>query len=99
MSSIVAFAQQLDGYNCIYLNSHKNNQRGFDDRIKASFEKKGFKIKLGKSAKFNNKIRVRNKFMRAKAPNISRYIQNLKTGELTRYNSLFYKKKGQKYMI
>ena len=52
------------------------------------------KIKLGKSAKFNNKIRVRNNFMRAKAPNISRYIQNLKTGELTRYNSLFYKKKG-----
>ncbi len=44
MSSIVAFAQQLDGYNCIYLNSHKNNQRGFDDRIKASFENKGFKV-------------------------------------------------------
>ena len=44
MSSIMAFAQQLDGYNCIYLNSHTNNQWGLDDRIKASFEKKGFKV-------------------------------------------------------
>lgn len=43
MSSIMAFAQQLDGYNCIYLNSHTNNQWGLDDRIKASFEKKGLK--------------------------------------------------------
>ena len=44
MSSIMAFAQQLDGYNCIYLNSHTNNQWGLDDRIKASFENKGFKV-------------------------------------------------------
>ena len=46
MSSIMAFAQQLDGYNCIYLNSHTNNQWGLDDRIKASFEKKGLKSLL-----------------------------------------------------
>lgn len=44
MPSIMAFAQQLDGYNCIYLNSHTNNQWGLDDRIKASFENKGFKV-------------------------------------------------------
>lgn len=37
MSSIMSFAQQLDGYNCIFLNSHTNNQWGLDDRIKSSF--------------------------------------------------------------
>ena len=54
------------------------------------------KFKLGHSNKFNNnnRIRIRNTFMKAKPqPNISRYIQNLKSGELSRYNSLFYKKK------
>ena len=53
------------------------------------------KFKLGHSNKFNNnnRIRIRNTFMKAKPqPNISRYIQNLKSGELSRYNSLFYKK-------
>lgn len=44
MLPIMTFAQQLDGYNCIFLNSHTNNQWGLDDRIKASFEKKGFKV-------------------------------------------------------
>lgn len=44
MSSVMSFAQQLDGYNCIYLNSHTNNQWGLDDRIKKSFEDKGFMV-------------------------------------------------------
>ena len=44
MSSIMSFAQQLDGYNCIFLNSHTNNQWGLDDRIKSSFIEKGFKV-------------------------------------------------------
>lgn len=44
MSSMMTFAQQLDGYNCIFLNSHTNNQWGLDDRIRASFESKGFKV-------------------------------------------------------
>lgn len=46
LSSMMAYAQQLDGYNCIFLNSHTNNQWGLDDRIKETFEKKGFKIVL-----------------------------------------------------
>lgn len=44
MSSIMSFAQQLDGYNCIFLNSHTNNQWGLDERIKSSFIEKGFKV-------------------------------------------------------
>ena len=43
ISSLMSYGQQLDGYNCIFLNSHTNNQWGLDDRIKASFEKKGLK--------------------------------------------------------
>ena len=44
MSSIMSFAQQLDGYNCIFLNSHTNNQWGLDDRLKKSFVDKGFMV-------------------------------------------------------
>ena len=44
MSSMMAFAQQLDGYNCIFLNSHTNNQWGLDDRLKKSFVDKGFMV-------------------------------------------------------
>ena len=44
MSSLMSFAQQLDGYNCIFLNSHTNNQWGLDDRIKNSFIDKGFVV-------------------------------------------------------
>lgn len=42
--SITSFAQKLDGYNCIFLNSHTNNQWGLDDRIKEAFIEKGFKV-------------------------------------------------------
>ena len=44
MSSLMSYAQQLDGYNCIFLNSHTNNQWGLDDRIKNSFVNKGFVV-------------------------------------------------------
>ena len=46
--STTMYAQQLDGYNCIFLNSHTNNQWGLDDRIKESFMKKGFKVVLSR---------------------------------------------------
>lgn len=49
LSSVMTFAQQLDGYNCIFLNSHTNNQWGLDDRIKDSFVKKGFKVVTSRS--------------------------------------------------
>lgn len=49
MSSMMIFAQQLDGYNCIFLNSHTNNQWGLDDRIKASLIKKGFNVVLSRN--------------------------------------------------
>ncbi|MCR5361346.1 MAG: hypothetical protein K6E73_04985 [Bacteroidales bacterium] len=42
--SISTFAQLLDGYNCIYLNSNTNNQWGLDDIITKSCKEKGFKI-------------------------------------------------------
>lgn len=42
--SVISKAQQLDGYNCIFLNSHTNNQWGLDDRIIESFTNKGFKV-------------------------------------------------------
>ena len=48
MSSIMAFAQQLDGYNRVFLNSHTNNQWGLDDRIKSSLVKKGFEVVLSR---------------------------------------------------
>ena len=44
ISSLMSYGQQLDGYNCIFLNSHTNNQWGLDDRIKESFERKGFRV-------------------------------------------------------
>lgn len=48
MSSMMTFAQQLDGYNCVFLNSHTNNQWGLDDRIKESLVKKGFSVVLSR---------------------------------------------------
>ena len=55
------------------------------------------KFKLGQN-KFNNRnftnnMKIRNNFIHTKGPNISRYIHNMKTGEQSRYNSLFYKKR------
>ena len=44
MSSMMTFAQRLDGYNCVFLNSHTNNQWGLDDRLIESFINKGFKV-------------------------------------------------------
>lgn len=41
---IFAMSQQLDGYNCIFLNSHTDNQWGLDDRIVETFTSKGFKV-------------------------------------------------------
>lgn len=37
-------AQELDGYNTIFLKSHTNNQWGVDDRIKEAFLNKGFNV-------------------------------------------------------
>lgn len=48
MSSMMSFAQQLDGYNTIFFNSHTNNQWGLDDRIKTSLIKKGFNVILSR---------------------------------------------------
>ena len=44
ISSLMSYGQQLDGYNCIFLNSHTNNQWRLDDRIRESFERKGFRV-------------------------------------------------------
>lgn len=44
LTSVLSYAQQLDGYNLIFLNSRTNNQWGLDDRITEVFVKKGFKV-------------------------------------------------------
>ena len=60
-------------------------------------EEEKFKLGLNKIKHFPSNIKIRNNFVYTKGPNIGRYIHDLKRGEQSRYNSLFYKKKASPF--
>ena len=60
-------------------------------------EEEKFKLGLNKIKHFPSNIKIRNNFIYTKGPNIGRYIHDLKRGEQSRYNSLFYKKKASPF--
>ena len=79
------------------MNIHSKNSR---NNLLRKLEEEKYKLgqnKFNSNKNFNNNFKIRNNFVQSKPPNISRYIHNLKTGEQTRYNSLFYKKKASPF--
>ena len=58
------------------------------------FESEKFRLpSQNKLKNFSGSLKLRNNFLRTKGPNISKYIHDLKKGEQSKYNSLFYKKR------
>ena len=57
------------------------------------YESEKFKLPQNKIKSFSGSLKLKNNFLRTKGTNLSKYIHELKKGEQSKYNSLFYKKR------
>ena len=57
------------------------------------YESEKFRLPQNKIKTLSGSLKLRNNFLRTKGTNLSKYIHELKKGEQSKYNSLFYKKK------